>query len=75
MTTSPSAFATNYNYSGYDSRNGYSHGNINIQEEPRLIQQQVPDIAGSIQSGYEFGQRARLRQQQIEYYERLNSQN
>lgn len=74
---SSEAYATNYNYNSYDSRGGFSYGNINVQEfnEPQLIQQQVPNYAGSIMNGYEAGQRIRLRQQQIEYYERLNSQN
>ena len=74
---SSEACATNYNYNAYDSRGGYSYGNIRIQEEnePKLIQQKVPDYAGSIMNGYEAGQRIRLRQQKIEYYERLNSQN
>ncbi len=73
----PTAFATSYQYNTYDSRGGFSYGNINVQEyrEPQLIQQQVPDYAGSIMNGYEAGQRIRLRQQQIEYYENLNSQN
>ena len=50
---SASSFAANYQYNSYDSRGGFSYGNINVQEyrEPQLIQQQVPDYAGSIMNG------------------------